>query len=290
MKTLPIFALLIMGAMACATPQPAPSPDIPSTVTAQVRAHLKAIPTATPLPTYTPYPTATRYPTPTEAPTPTPYPTATPRPTYTPYPTVMPLPTATNYPTSTPYPTYTPQPTATPRPTYTPYPTPSREGATETTSMLIEFSDMDNTYTIRIPEGWEKEIQSLEWAEKGTSIALTDANGVAGITVVAAYSGLGWQDDSGSYADSVFEILQEGLVKGTLQIWSSRPSPNGGVYVRSSYQEQGACPVDSELEALVLRKWALLVEAYACQRNFKQFEDILLDSINSFRPTAYGRR
>ena len=108
---------------ACTVPQPTtplPTPDIPATVTAQVQAHLDAVPTATSLPTQTPYPTYTPYPTPTEVPTATHYPTATPRPTYTPYPTATPTPTPTAMPTPTPLPTATPVPTPTPTPTLAP--------------------------------------------------------------------------------------------------------------------------------------------------------------------------
>ncbi len=264
--------ILLVGLTACGVPQPTQTPDIPATVTAQVQAHLDSVPTATPLPTYTPYPTGT------------------PRPTYTPYPTLMPLPTATPYSTSTPYPTYTPHPTTTPQPAYTPYPTPGPGRAATATPKVVEFTDKDLTYTIAIPEGWESEVLNIEWAEKGTSVGLTDANGVAGISVVTAYSEMGWLDDSDSYADGVFEILQETLIEGTFEIWQRRPSPNGGVYISSSYQEQGACAIDSEIEALVLRKWAFLVEVFACQRQFSQYEDLLLDTMNSFTPTAYGRR
>ena len=50
------FAFISM-AVACATSQESPAPDIPATVAAQVQATVAAIPTATPRPTYTPYPT-----------------------------------------------------------------------------------------------------------------------------------------------------------------------------------------------------------------------------------------
>ena len=110
MKALILVALMLLLVLAACTAPPAPTPDIPATVTAQVQAHLDSVPTATPAPTYTPYPTATPYPTPTTAPTATPYPTATPRPTYTPYPTATPTPTPTPVPTAT----STPLPTATP--------------------------------------------------------------------------------------------------------------------------------------------------------------------------------
>ena len=119
MRLLLIAALLIIGVLACTAPQPAPTADVPATVTAQVQAHLDAIPTAEPLPTYTPYPTTTPYPTPTEPPTATPYPSATPRPTlellptYTPYPTYIPDPTQApearqTIVTQTPFPTFGP--------------------------------------------------------------------------------------------------------------------------------------------------------------------------------------
>ena len=97
-----LVTLLLAALLGCATPQPAPTPDIPATVTAQVQAHLDESLTATAYPTHTPYPTVTAYPTPTKSPTATPYPTATPRPTYTPYPTATPTPAPTATPTPTP--------------------------------------------------------------------------------------------------------------------------------------------------------------------------------------------
>ena len=271
-----LVAVLATALAACTAPPPAPTPDIPATVTAQVQTHLDSVPTVTPLPTYTPYPTATPYPTPTAAPTATAYPTATPRPTYTPYPTATPTPTA--IPTRTPSPTVTP--TATPRlaPTATLAPT------------LVEYSDTDGSYTIKVPRDWDREIEFFEDYEKGMRVSFSGPDGVVGISIFAIYSEWGWIDDSDSYINGVFENMEENLIEGTLEIRKKRPSQNGGVYVSSSYQRVGACPVDSVFESLVLRKWLFLVEVYACQRQFSQFEDLLLDSINSFTPTAYGRR
>ena len=87
--TLCLAALVVLILAACSTPPtatPAPTPDIPATVTAQVQAHLDTMPAATPLPTYTPYPTATAL-LATPAPTPshltrTSPPTPTPEPPY----------------------------------------------------------------------------------------------------------------------------------------------------------------------------------------------------------------
>ena len=92
--------ILLMGVItACQQALPPQStPDIPATVTAQVKQQL-AQPTPTVPPTAT-APTATLRP----SATPTAYPTYTPVPTYTPYPTYTPQPTVTAYPT------YTPQP------------------------------------------------------------------------------------------------------------------------------------------------------------------------------------
>ena len=279
MKSQLIAILILLGGLtACAGPQPTQTPDIPATVTAQVEAHLDSVPTATPLPTHTPYPTATPYLTPTQVQTAMFCPTATPRPTYTPYPMATALPTSTPYPTLAALPTYTPHPTAALQPTYTLYPTLIPERAATATRKVVEFTDTDLTYTIDIPEGWERGVLNVEWAEKGTSVGFTDANGVVRISVVTAYSELGWLDDSNSYADGVFEILQETLIEGTFEIWQSRPSPNGGVYISSSYQEQRGCAIDSEIEALALRKWALLVEVFACQRQFSQYKYLLLDT------------
>ena len=107
LSSLLTVCVVSIGSIACTTPAPEPTYDLPATITAQVREQLAAIPTATLQPTYTPYPTFTPYPTLTPAPTGTPYPT------YTPAPTLEPLPTHTPYPTSRPLPTYTPYPTPT---------------------------------------------------------------------------------------------------------------------------------------------------------------------------------
>ena len=119
----PLLALTLTAAVftACTNPAPEPTPDLRSTITAQVQEQLAAIPTATQQPTYTPLPTFTPYPTLTPSPTGTPYPT------YTPAPTPEPLPTHTPYPSPTLRPTYTPFPTSRPLPTHTPYPTPTPE-------------------------------------------------------------------------------------------------------------------------------------------------------------------
>ena len=108
---------LLLAVLACnndadATPLPAPTPNIPATVQAQVTSYVDSLPTATPWPTNTPYPTGTPFP------THTPYPTATALPTHTPYPTptAMPILAPVQAPTQAPLPTYTPFPTYTPPP------------------------------------------------------------------------------------------------------------------------------------------------------------------------------
>ena len=113
-----VAAVAIMAVLAalpllagCATPPPAPTPDIPATVQAAVQeALLTVAPTATPniratveagvQATIEALPTATPTPTPTPTPAPTPEPTATP----TPEPTATPTPTATPMPTPSPTP------------------------------------------------------------------------------------------------------------------------------------------------------------------------------------------
>ena len=111
--------LLLLG---CTAGEPAPTPDIPATVIAAVKALLGTA-TPTPTPTSTPIPTPTATPTVTPLPTSTPTPTQTPRPTSTPSPTPTPRPTPTATPTPTP--TATPLPTPTPRTTATPSSTPT---------------------------------------------------------------------------------------------------------------------------------------------------------------------
>ena len=65
-----LLTLLVSSAtLACSTP--APTPDIPATVAAEVKVVLEALATATPIPTPTPVPSATPIPTPTQSPTPT---------------------------------------------------------------------------------------------------------------------------------------------------------------------------------------------------------------------------
>ncbi|MBI4298292.1 MAG: hypothetical protein HY666_00840 [Chloroflexi bacterium] len=96
---LPGFFLLLGILVACNTGEPTPTPDIPLTVVALIKA---TISTATPAPTPTPQPT------PTSQPMPTPQPTATPAPTPTPQSTPTPQPTATAQPRPTPQPTPTP--------------------------------------------------------------------------------------------------------------------------------------------------------------------------------------
>ena len=120
-------ALLLIGTLACAAPDPAATPDIGATVEVMVQ---EAIPTPGPTPdaeatktaradrleehvraTVAAWPTSTPLPTHTPAPTATPYPTSTPFP---PLPTLAALPTLATLPTHTPQPTYTPVPTPTP--------------------------------------------------------------------------------------------------------------------------------------------------------------------------------
>ena len=175
-----LVAVLATALTACTAPPPAPTPDIPATVTAQVRTHLDSVPTATPLPTHTPYPTATPYPTPTALATYTPYPTATPRPT------LVALPTHTPYLTATPRPTYTPAHTASfmPMPTI-PVPTPTPYGNSLFDWTVVEplgWYSLELPASVSAPEhfpppqdnyygvvshtmGWETVIISVVYAE-----------------------------------------------------------------------------------------------------------------------------
>ena len=161
-----LFLFLLTALAACTTPPPpTATPDIPATVTAQLRSHLAAIPTATPAPTYTPYPT------PTKSPTATPYPTATPRPTYTLYPTPTPRPTATSVP----------------------------EVIWET------VSDDAGSYTIRIPEHWILDSVEIYEDGKSSLTVWKSSDGDVTSSVKAIYSEYGWIANSEMASKSDFD-------------------------------------------------------------------------------------
>ena len=123
-----ILALLALGVLsiawgACTNPGLEPTPDLRSTITAQVQEQLATIPTATSQPTYTLSPT------------------------FTPYPTFTLVPTATPYPTHTPYPTLKPLATATPRPTARPTRAPTIAPTWQGTDLWYRDVDAETTVT-----------------------------------------------------------------------------------------------------------------------------------------------
>ena len=141
-----------------------------------------------------------------------------------------------------------------------------------------------------VPEGWVSERELAEGSDKGSLVTFTGPEGVVGLEILANYSEWGWEVNSESYTDFVLENMEEISVPGTFDIWNRRASPNGGVYVSFSYRQSGNCAGDSLAEALVASKWVFFVHGFACQRNFSEYADVLIDILNSFQPTAYGLR
>ncbi len=307
---IPLLAIILVLTLACN--EPAPTPDIPATVTAQVESQLAALPTATPEPTPTPIPTPTvEIPTaipeptptqpaiiiqvvaPTESPTATPEPTptevpptATPEPTLTPTPeptaTPLPTPTATPLPTPTPTaaPTATAIPTPTPRPTSTPTPKPDIQWE------LYRNSEL--SFEIPYPSDWW--LSDFDVNEDGQADIITFFSPEGETGSVAVYALKTSQESPATWLSGWVEYLRENNNPDVLEVLFLSGNENFGngqwAYTVYTYSDASSDCIEEHDNTMVAfpTGWDYSISFRACEDDFETYKEIFDKMWQGFYP------
>ena len=166
---------------------------------------------------------------------------------------------------------------------------------------LEEYTDV--AYTIDIPTGWVASVVDKEgkiaYGEYGkgtfTIFAEPGKDPRSIIGVVALRSAIGvWEYNteslSLSYADTLLKEVEEMAVEGTYYPGVRRITSGGLVTNSALFQPPGGCPRLVMQGVLVLSNWFFIVDGIVCEDQAEVYGEMLVDSFNSFAPTALGQK
>ena len=182
----------------------------------------------------------------------------------------------------------------------TPVSIPTVQVADPTPSPVATKKYGNVAYTIQVPTDWRTSLrEDVNGVMPGGAIGtgthtrfIPPTSDMARLDVAAmrSESFSGWAFDVETYADSLLRDMEDSVVAGTFDVGLRKTTSNGGVNVVTNYQEAGICPTTAVIGVFVLSSWLFLVEGAACADEYDEYSDLLLESVNSFAPTAAGKR
>lgn len=155
----------------------------------------------------------------------------------------------------------------------------------------------DTAYTIKVPVGWQKTVSLLDGLTpqgelatgKETVFTPPDSEDVV-ISILALKSASsGWKHDANTYADLVLDEIEADAIDGTMNI-PLRKSSEEETVIAVHFQLPGVCRSTKLMSVIVLPTWFLTLELTVCSHQYETYELLLLESFNSFAPTAAGLR